>query len=596
MFRGLTRAFSQLRSQALISVPRRNLFTLRDIFGTVKKEFEHSIEPDDLNHNPHTMEATETELFDEDAHEVTAMVTQNTFDLEIMMGDTNPQRNFGTVDNPVLLFSANVGWRYVMCTGMNDEDEGLSHTGVWFILREGPIHRCSHCGQCFKLVNLKDEISPENDYYLDHYMPILEEEMGDDDDMVTRWTFHKFAEEYPSLMPMQNTLDGFILVNADDHDRILTDPAYRMQRLQQGHQTLNHLHQALLEVEQKVLWSRGGDYPPVEYTKAEYEDLITSELAIRKLDRIFDRIKRFHKRAIMEPDDHERREARMNARAEQRKKDFTVYMGTTELEQKYKDYFESDHDSEDELLVELDDEQELIAEGIFNFKNYNFVEEGTDGTVPVVESVFEKKMFKFKHRKWNEDPAHHFIRENRMINRYLERLKSRDKILDFDEGSEDIDKILPDIHHSYVNYAKNEAIQQYKDYYESDVEDLKDFDHITPEEKTEFAVVFKDYAKSLGESKKVFSIKTREYDSSKPFLQNLQEHYNDLKTRVMPEIKRQVKGHTLAEHRITDSRSINHGPEQIEIQSLQGLDKLFAGHIKSIQEAAKIPGSDRKAK
>jgi uncharacterized Zn-finger protein len=222
----------------------------------VKKEFEHSIEPDDLNHNPHTMEATETELFDEDAHEVTAMVTQNTFDLEIMMGDTNPQRNFGTVDNPVLLFSANVGWRYVMCTGMNDEDEGLSHTGVWFILREGPIHRCSHCGQCFKLVNLKDEISPENDYYLDHYMPILEEEMGDDDDMVTRWTFHKFAEEYPSLMPMQNTLDGFILVNADDHDRILTDPAYRMQRLQQGHQTLNHLHQALLVVEQKVLWSR----------------------------------------------------------------------------------------------------------------------------------------------------------------------------------------------------------------------------------------------------------------------------------------------------------------------------------------------------
>lgn len=75
----------------------------------------------------------------------------------------------------------------------------------------------------------------------------------------------------------------------------------------------------------------------------------------------------------------------MNARAEQRKKDFTVYLGTTELEQKYKDYFESDHDSEEELMLELDDEQELIAEGIFNFKNYNLVEEGTDGTVPAVE-------------------------------------------------------------------------------------------------------------------------------------------------------------------------------------------------------------------
>ena len=108
--------------------------------------------------------------------------------------------------------------------------------------------------------------------------------------------------------------------------------------------------------------------------------------------------------------------------------------------------------------------------------------------------------------------------------------------------------------------------------------------------------MFKDYAKSLGESKKVFSVKTREYDSSKPFLQNLQEHYNDLKTRVLPEIKRQVKGHTVEEHRITDSRSINHGPERFEIKSVQGLDKLFAEHIKSIQEAAKVPKSDRKAK
>ena len=183
-----------------------------------------------------------------------------------------------------------------------------------------------------------------------------------------------------------------------------------------------------------------------------------------------------------------------------------------------------------------------------------------------------------------------------MINRYLERLKSRDKTLDFEESSEHLENLEGQIRHSFIDYAKNEAIQQYKDYYESDVEDLKDFDHITPDEKTEFAVVFKDYAKSLGESKKVFSVKTREYDSSKPFLQNLKEHYNDLKTRVMPEIKRQVQSHSIEEHRITDSRNISHGPEKIEIQSLQGLDKLFADHIKNIKEDAKTPKRDQKAK
>jgi hypothetical protein len=59
------------------------------------------------------MEASETELMDEDAHELQAMITNNPFDLEIFSGDATTIRNFGTVDNPVLMFSANVGWRYI---------------------------------------------------------------------------------------------------------------------------------------------------------------------------------------------------------------------------------------------------------------------------------------------------------------------------------------------------------------------------------------------------------------------------------------------------------------------------------------------------
>ena len=89
---------------------------------------------------------TETELLDEDAHELYAHITNNPYDLEIFGGDITTARNFGTVDNPVLVFSANVGWRYVQCHGMHDEEEGHSHAQLWFVLREGPLHICNACG------------------------------------------------------------------------------------------------------------------------------------------------------------------------------------------------------------------------------------------------------------------------------------------------------------------------------------------------------------------------------------------------------------------------------------------------------------------
>ena len=32
-------------------------------------------------------------------------------------------------------------------------------------------------------------------------MPILDEEMGDDDEWVQRWSFHNFADPYPTFHP-----------------------------------------------------------------------------------------------------------------------------------------------------------------------------------------------------------------------------------------------------------------------------------------------------------------------------------------------------------------------------------------------------------
>lgn len=87
------------------------------IFKSLRKIFDHSTGPGPANYNMHDGEATSTELFDEDAHEMQAFVTNNAFDVEIHGGDNNTMKNFGTVDNPVVIFSANIGWRYVMCSG-----------------------------------------------------------------------------------------------------------------------------------------------------------------------------------------------------------------------------------------------------------------------------------------------------------------------------------------------------------------------------------------------------------------------------------------------------------------------------------------------
>ena len=54
----------------------------------------------------------------------------------------------------------------VICSGPGNDEESSFHEKMYFIVREGPIHRCIMCGQCFKLQVLKDSISnAENEYY-----------------------------------------------------------------------------------------------------------------------------------------------------------------------------------------------------------------------------------------------------------------------------------------------------------------------------------------------------------------------------------------------------------------------------------------------
>ena len=54
----------------------------------------------------------------------------------------------------------------VICSGPGSEEESSFHEKMYMIVREGPIHRCIMCGQCFKLQVLKDTVDNyENEYY-----------------------------------------------------------------------------------------------------------------------------------------------------------------------------------------------------------------------------------------------------------------------------------------------------------------------------------------------------------------------------------------------------------------------------------------------
>lgn len=92
-------------------------------------------------------------------------------------------------------------------------------------------------------------------------------------------------------------------------------------------------------------------------SKIGYENLIQAESIIRRLDRQFRQLTKFHSRKYTDPVNHERRERRMLERANKRWDNaYTVYSDDlTEEQQRYRDYFETDLETyrEDERLEEV---------------------------------------------------------------------------------------------------------------------------------------------------------------------------------------------------------------------------------------------------
>ena len=151
----------------------------------------------------------------------------------------------------------------------------------------------------------------------------------------------------------------YIHVNPDEADRILVDPAYKLERLREAHEKLYAMHEAFREVDRQMSSQRIA--LPIPFGRDLYETWFDIEKSISKFDRIFNKVEKFTARKLSSDNEtHARREKRMTERRQKRESDnFTFYFGNlTSEEQLYRDYFETDieEDPEDDYVDEMRDE------------------------------------------------------------------------------------------------------------------------------------------------------------------------------------------------------------------------------------------------
>lgn len=78
----------------------------------------------------------------------------------------------------------------------------------------------------------------------------------------------------------------YSLINPDEHDRMLIDPAFRMERTQAIERIAKAYNFSLREVDRKFV-ETNGPMRKFPINKVDYSILIDAEKAIAKLDRRF---------------------------------------------------------------------------------------------------------------------------------------------------------------------------------------------------------------------------------------------------------------------------------------------------------------------
>lgn len=330
-----------------------------------------------------------------------ASVTQNSIELHQWHEmESTVHSQFGTVDNPVLIFTSDSSWRIVICMGPGIEDDAHSHEKIYYMVHEGPMNRCQVCGQCFKIVRLKDEFSEEMDYYSMMFSTLSHFDVSEEDLAINLTSF--FGDRPQATMQTVPATNVYIHVNADESDRILVDPAYKLEKLKEAHEKLYAMHESFKAVERQMASQRISFKVP--YGRDLYETWFSIEQSIKKFDRLFNKVEKFEARKFSDPDNFERREKRMLDRKRERwTENYTYFFGgLSEEEQMYRDYFQTDleNDPEDSYIEDFMDRKEIADTGAFDTKQFDFVETALSVEPhETFEDLIEDKIFKFKYRQ-----------------------------------------------------------------------------------------------------------------------------------------------------------------------------------------------------
>lgn len=279
-----------------------------------------------------------------------------------------------------------------------------------------------------------------------------------------------------------------------------------------------------------------------------------------KFDRIFNKVEKFHGRRFNDPDNHERREKRMIDRKRDRwANHYTYFFGDlTEEEQMYRDYFETDLElePENEVLEEKLDEFRLLTSGEFDMHRFDFVELALKDEVhETFEDVVEDKIFRYKYRLANHKEEDFLRREKRKIDRFMERAKHRDSKIEADLSEIFInDYHKRSIGQAFLNQFDNtnlasektkaireymiiEAIQQYKDFYETDAGEQDFFEYLDSlphRERIRMMELYEDPTIQYTDEKKMVKIPKREYNTELSLFSNIVLDLMDFKDRVIP--------------------------------------------------------------
>lgn len=413
-----------------------------------------------------------------------------------------------------------------------------------FMLREGPLQRCPVCGQVYKLVRLRDETQTESEYYISGFLSYEFAEFGEAD----HWHHMSYIRlmrqsyEHQNFPIEQNRV--YSLLNADDHDRVLTDPAYRMKKLTDAEKTFSVFNESVGEVRARAENSFAKSQIVME--KDAYDMLIEAEINMKRYDRAFKKSWKFSVRQFLDIENHERREARMLEKSKERTVDsYTTYFGgMSEDELMYNDYFETEVEEtgENEAISRKIDEEIVRSDPDYLASKYQwnlgFLQSGVEDSKSIVENI----LFGFRNRQQIDNVDDYNRRQNRMVSRQVDRVLNGD----FGKKEAQIANVIANgtpeekqiAEEDYFSLIYEDALNQYSDYFETDgAESLEILKNADLQDTSDIMQSFKDYTKINTDSRGYYSIPKRKWNKGMGLTGNLVADFADLTEFVLPKLE-----------------------------------------------------------